>query len=71
MTDQNIPTNINKVIPSTSSGTIPVAGKDIPVSPNSVGTTSQGSTPTDLIKGLKEAAKNGVFPEPENESKPE
>lgn len=59
-----------KVTPQPTSGTIPIAGKDIPIRPDTVGTTSQGSTATDLINGLREAAKKGIFSEPDSDANP-
>jgi len=57
----------NKVSPQASSGTVPVAGQNLPIGPSSVGITNQGANNDELIKGLKEAVATGMFPQPQNE----
>lgn len=63
--DEDKTTQQPKITPQTPSGTIPVAGTEVPISAGTIPASPPNfQQPTEVIKGLKEASDTGVFPAP-------
>lgn len=62
MDKQSSPQHKVTAQPQPIKGSVSIAGKNVAV--GSI-TSSEGSTPKELIQGLRQAAKNEVFPQPQ------
>lgn len=61
MNEPTKPTGEPKATPQQPTGTIPIAGKNVPINQGSVAVANEGSSSSDLIKGLEEAIDKGIF----------